>query len=165
MRVLFGTLRGHVPEGLGGSQQDMHALLGALLARGHACEAVATIQSGLRLPLFRAMRWVSGRRILAWNDRLNGYPTYRTWENLVPAAVGRRLEVNRPDLVIADFKEDNPILDESLRREIPTLLRIVTVLGTVERRVEIPPMSCCRRSATRSSWPPACARSTGSSHR
>ena len=84
------------------------------------------------------MRVVSGRRVLAWNDRLNGYPTYRTWEGLVHTLVGTRLDVNRPDLVIADFKEDNAIVDESLRRGIPTLLRIVTVLGTVERQLEIP---------------------------
>jgi glycosyltransferase involved in cell wall biosynthesis len=138
MRVLFGTLRGHVPEQLGGSQQDMHAQLQGLLARGHSCEAVATIQPGVRLPLFRGLRWISGRRILAWKDGLNGYPTYRTWPNLVATLVGRRLDAHRPDLVIADFQEENPIVDESLRRGIPTLLRIVTVLGTVERQVEIP---------------------------
>ena len=137
MRVLFGTLRGHVPEQLGGSQQDMDAQLQALLARGHTCEAVATIQPGFRLPLFRGLQLVSGGRILAWNDSLNGYRTYRTWQDLVPTLVGRRLDVNRPDLVIADFQEQNPIIDESLRRGIPTLSRIVTVLGTVERQVEI----------------------------
>jgi glycosyltransferase involved in cell wall biosynthesis len=137
MRVLFGTLRGHVPEQLGGSQQDMHAQLQALLARGHTCEAVATIKPGFRLPLFRGLRCVSGRRILAWNDGLNGYPTYRTWQGLVPTVVRKRLDLNRPDLVVADFQEQNPIIDESLRRGIPTLSRIVTVLGTVERQVEI----------------------------
>ena len=51
--VLFGYLRGHVPEGLEDHSRTCTPLLQALGARGHSCEAVATIQSGFRLPLFR----------------------------------------------------------------------------------------------------------------
>ena len=162
MRVLFGTLRGHVPEGW-------------RITAGHARHAAGTARPGAHLrsrrhdptgiPAAAVSRHAVGigRRVLAWNDRLNGYPTYRTWQGLVPTLVGRRLDLNRPDLVIADFQEENPIVDESLRRGIPTLLRIVTVLGTVERQVEIPRhvLSCtfCNSAFGRL----GCARATGSS--
>ena len=78
----------------------------------------------------------TGSRVEAAAERV---PTYRTWQGLVPTVVGTRLDANRPDLVIADFKEDNPLVDESLRRGIPTLLESSPSLGAVERQVEIRP--------------------------
>src|SRR3954464_9007225 len=104
MRVLFGTSRGHVPEQVGGSQQDMHALLHQLFERGHECEAVATIEPGPRLLAYRMLRRLSGRRFLALRDRRNGYATYRAWYDLVPEAAGARMDANRPDVVVADFR-------------------------------------------------------------
>jgi glycosyltransferase involved in cell wall biosynthesis len=136
MRVLFGTTRGHVPEQLGGSQQDMHALLQALLERGHHCEAVATIEPGPRLLLYRVLRRVSGRRRIGLRDRRNRYATYRAWYDQVPRLVGARLDAHRPDVFVADFRPDNEMVDEGLARGIPTLLRIVSV-GSVERHVPI----------------------------
>lgn len=137
MRVLFATLRGHVPEQLGGSQQSVHALLQALLERGHDCEAVATIQPGPRLLLYRAIRRLSGRPAFGLKDRRNGYPTYRAWNEFVPLLLGERLDANRPDLVVADFSSENPILPEALARTIPTLLRI-SMMWPAERQIGIP---------------------------
>jgi glycosyltransferase involved in cell wall biosynthesis len=137
MRILFGTLRGHVPEQLGGSQQSIHALLQALLERGHDCEAVATIQPGPRLLLYRAIRRLSGRRAFGLKDRRNGYPTYRAWNEFVPELLGARVDAHRPDLVVADFSVENPILPEALARRVPTLLRI-SRMWSAERQIGIP---------------------------
>jgi len=137
MRVLFGTSRGHVPEQLGGSQQDMHALLRQFFEQGHGCEAVATIESGPRLLAYRTIRRLSGRRFIALKDRRNGYATYRAWYDLVPKAAAARMDANRPDVVVADFRVNDRIWEEALRRDIPTLLRIVSV-GAVEQQHPIP---------------------------
>ena len=94
----------------------MHALLQALLDLGHDCEAVATIQPGPRRLLYRVIRRLSGRRAFGLKDRRNGYPTYRAWNEFVPLLLGERLEANRPDLVVADFSSENPILPEALAR-------------------------------------------------
>ena len=137
MRILFGTLRGHVPEQLGGSQQSIHALLQALHERGHDSEAVATIQPGPRLLLYRAMRRVSGRSAFGLKDRRNGYATYRAWNEFVPLLVGERVDAHRPDLVVVDFSSENRILPEVLARKIPTLLRI-SMMWPAERQIAIP---------------------------
>ena len=137
MRIVFGTLRGHVPEQLGGSQQDMDGILSALVGLGHQCEAVAALQPGPRLVVQRALRRLSGRRWISWSDRRNGYPTHRAWGCLVPQLLGRRLDAVEADLVVADFKPDNALADEALRRGIPVLLRIVSV-GSVDQGVPIP---------------------------
>ena len=70
-------------------------------------------------------------------DRRNGYPTYRAWNEFVPLLLGARLDANRPDLVVADFSSENPILPEALARKIPTLLRI-SMMWPAERQVGIP---------------------------
>ncbi len=137
MRVVFATLRGHVPEQLGGSQQSIHTLLQALVERGHDCEAVATLQPGPRRLLYRGMRRLSGRRDFGLKDSRPGYPTYRAWYEFVPSLLGARLESNRPDLVVADFSSENPLLPQALARQIPTLLRI-SRMWPPERRVAIP---------------------------
>jgi glycosyltransferase involved in cell wall biosynthesis len=115
----------------------MHALLQALQAKGHACEAVATIEPGARLLLYRVLRRLSGRRRIGLCDRRNRYATYRAWYDQVPRLVGARLDANRPDVLVADFRPENGMVDEALRRGVPTLLRIVSV-GSVERQVPIP---------------------------
>jgi glycosyltransferase involved in cell wall biosynthesis len=115
----------------------MHTLLQALLERGDDCEAVATIQPGPRLALYRAIRRVSGQAAFGLKDRRNGYPTYRAWNEFVPPLLGARLDANRPDLVVADFSVKNPILPEALARKIPVLLRI-SMMWPAERQIGIP---------------------------
>ncbi len=55
--------------------------------------------------------------------------------------VGARLEADRPDLVVADFSAENPILSETLARKIPTLLRI-SMMWPAERQIGIPHDPC-----------------------
>ena len=99
-------------------------------------------------------------------------PTYRAWEDVVPQLLRARLEMMRPDVVVADFQHDNRIAEEAVRAGVPTLLRAVSA-SCVERRATIPnsphllayansSFVASRLRAQYGSRPRSCTRSCGS---
>jgi glycosyltransferase involved in cell wall biosynthesis len=137
MRLLFATIRAHIPQRNGGGQQSIHALLLLLSKRGHTCEAVVSFERGARLHLFRLLRRLSGRRWRGWRDERNGYATFRTHESLVAQLASARIAKARPDVIVTDFKDTNEVAAEAVRRKIPTLVRVIS-LGCVDRHIPMP---------------------------
>jgi len=126
MRVLYASGRCHIPQRIDGALYAAHSLLAFLGRRGHACEAVAPIDPRFRgrLRVYRAARMLSGRRLLGLPDRLNGYVTWRAWENLLSLLIDRRLQRFRPDLVLTQLEGSEAIAAAAIRAGVPVIVWI-----------------------------------------
>jgi len=126
MRVLYASRRSHIPQRVDGALYAAHSLLALLRRRGHACEAAVPIdmRRRRRLQLYRAARLVSGRRLLGLPDRLNGYVTFRAWEDLLGPLVDRRLERFRPDVVLTQLEGSEAIAAAAIRAGVPVIVWI-----------------------------------------
>ncbi len=124
LRVLYASEREHIPDRVDGALYAAHSLLSILNRRGHPIEAVASIgklQPARRLA-YRAMRAVSARRLLALPDRRNGYPTRRSWEELIGDVVVERMSAFRPDVLLTQLDGCERVARIGIERGVPTIV-------------------------------------------
>ncbi len=126
LRVLYASMRAYPPDRVDGALNAAHALLSMLRERGHAVEAVAAIGKHHpgRVRGYRLARLLSGRRLLAWPDRRNGYVTRRAWGTLVLDVVAARIRRFRPHVLLTQLDGCEAIARLGIAHGIPTVVWI-----------------------------------------
>ena len=126
MRILFASEKPHIPVRIDGSLMAVHDLLTLLQEEGHECPVVSNVGefSPWLLFRYRALRALTGRKLRAATDRINGYPTRRAWGDLVVPETEARIRRHRPHVLLTQLEGADRVAEVGRRLGVPTLIWI-----------------------------------------